>query len=78
MSIFIYFLYATGVPAHQLVLELNMCSSCTILSRNTNDSTITLADKKRDYYVTLDGLLCVGGEDKTSRAGYQALSSFRL
>jgi hypothetical protein len=31
------------------------------------DATITVEGCRRDYYVTLDGLLCIGGEDKTKR-----------
>ncbi len=30
------------------------------------DNTITTAKSKRDYFITLDGLLLVGGEDKSS------------
>ena len=32
--------------------------------------SITIPDKKRDYYVLLDNLLCVGGEDKTSEGDF--------
>ena len=39
--------------------------------RNVEDTSITIQNKKRDYYVALDGLLCVGGEDKTSERDYQ-------
>ena len=41
------------------------------LCRNVEDSSITMQNKKRDFYVALDGLLCVGGEDKTSERDYQ-------
>ena len=29
------------------------------------DSTVTIANGRRDYLLTLDGILVVGGEDKT-------------
>ena len=35
--------------------------------RNVDDATVTTEGSKRDYYVALDGVLCIGGEGKTSR-----------
>jgi hypothetical protein len=44
---------------------------CAVLGRNVNDTSITHVDKRRDFFVLLDGLLCIGGEDKSTRDKYQ-------
>lgn len=50
-------------------------SACSILrfdvsvSRNVQDPSITVQNKRRDYMVMGGNILVVAGEDKTSRAG---------
>ncbi|KAG5175349.1 hypothetical protein JKP88DRAFT_265861 [Tribonema minus] len=42
-----------------------------VVQRDVTDNTISVAKKKRDYMVLLDGQLCVGGEDKTNKCDFQ-------
>lgn len=39
--------------------------------RNVNDPSITLENHKRDYFITINNLLCLGGEDEISVAKYK-------
>ena len=41
--------------------------STASLCRDTEDASITIADKRRDYMLHLDNVLVVGGEDKPKR-----------
>ena len=46
--------------------------------RNVQDSTVTIANGRRDYLLTLDGILVVGGEDKTDARNFaQAVEDCR-
>jgi hypothetical protein len=46
--------------------------------RNVQDSTVTIQNGRRDYLLTLDGILVVGGEDKTDARNFaQAVEDCR-
>lgn len=69
-------------PVPSIAVDAPLCSCC----RGVTNSSISLEDKQLDYYVLLDYLILVGGEDTAKaedmrtavnglRAKYNAINS---
>jgi len=50
-----------------LILDYQHISKTVAFCRNTEDTSITVPDKRRDYVQHLDNVMVVGGEDKPQR-----------